>query len=418
MKKINRYGWKPQRFDSRDEVYRWQVPADLVLPPSVDLQPGCPEVYNQGQLGSCTAHAITGALEFEMGKDPSLPAFKPSRLFIYYNERVMEGDPEQDGGAEIRDGIKSVSTLGVPAEDDWPYVEDQFAVKPPVQVYTEAEMFDAFTRKKILYQPINQDLIHLKSCLASGWPFPFGFKVYPAFESDEVAASGIVPMPGPGEAEIGGHAVLCVGYDDSKQAFKVRNSWGSGWGLKGYFWIPYAYLTSKILASDFWAIKLIQAVEQTITHPAELPKEGTMPHDKNGKEIKVGDTVTMEMQVGSITPGATSCNVTLIEKTARPGYSLRSILTDADICELDAVKVSGPSLADLMTKFEMLQAQIEDFVNFVPSTISSVPHPEPSKVLLGNPSLPIAPPVPSKPPQPAKPYKAILRVDPPAPKKP
>jgi C1A family cysteine protease len=96
----------------------------------------------------------------------------------------------------------------------------------------------------------------MKACLASGYPFIFGFTVYDSFESDAVAKTGIVPMPSKTELVLGGHAVMAVGYDDSKKWFIVRNSWGEDWGDKGYFYIPYDYLTNKNLASDFWTIKL------------------------------------------------------------------------------------------------------------------------------------------------------------------
>ena len=85
----------------------------------------------------------------------------------------------------------------------------------------------------------------------------FGFTVYESFESQEVAKTGVVPMPAPGEQVVGGHAVLAVGYDDSAQTFMVRNSWGTGWGQAGYFTMPYAYLTTRGLSSDFWTIRIV-----------------------------------------------------------------------------------------------------------------------------------------------------------------
>ena len=102
---------------------------------------------------------------------------------------------------------------------------------------------------------MSHDLAQMKGCLASGFPFVFGFSVYESFESSEVAQTGHAPMPGPADALIGGHAVVAVGYDDSVQVFFVRNSWGDGWGMKGYFTLPYAYLTQRNLSSDFWTIQ-------------------------------------------------------------------------------------------------------------------------------------------------------------------
>ena len=98
----------------------------------------------------------------------------------------------------------------------------------------------------------------MKGCLASGYPFVLGFTVYQSFESDTVAQTGHAPMPGPNEQTIGGHAVLAVGYDDSQNWFIIRNSWGTGWGMQGYFTLPYDYLTNDNLADDFWTIRLVQ----------------------------------------------------------------------------------------------------------------------------------------------------------------
>ena len=98
----------------------------------------------------------------------------------------------------------------------------------------------------------------MKACLASGYPFVFGFTVYESFESDAVAQSGHAPMPGPGEKVLGGHAVMAVGYDDSQQWFIIRNSWGTEWGMEGYFTLPYDYLANDNLSDDFWTIRIVQ----------------------------------------------------------------------------------------------------------------------------------------------------------------
>ena len=204
-----------------------------------------PAGYDQGQLGSCTANAIAAAIEFDQKK-----RFVPSRLFIYYNERVMEGTVDSDAGAQIRDGIKSVATRGAPPEKDWPYVIAKFRDNPPASAYRDAKA-DMVT----LYQRLIQDLNTMKGCLASGFPFVFGFTVYASFEGPKVARTGIVPMPAADEKMVGGHAVMAVGYDDASRHFLVRNSWGPSWGLKGYFKMPYAYLTNRRLASDLWTIR-------------------------------------------------------------------------------------------------------------------------------------------------------------------
>ena len=181
------------------------------------------------------------------------PDFNPSRLFIYYNERVIEHTVSTDSGAMIRDGIKSVAKSGVcPEIPDWPYDIAKFAQKPPSQAYQNAKAHKAASYSRLL-----SSTPQLKGCLASGYPFVFGFSVYESFESETVARSGIVPMPQPSEKQLGGHAVLAVGYDDRQQRFIVRNSWGPHWGMKGYFTIPYAYLTDNNLADDFWTVRII-----------------------------------------------------------------------------------------------------------------------------------------------------------------
>ena len=258
------YGWKPDLPDARDHLYSAPQIALAALPPSVDLRSGCPPVYNQGRIGSCTANAIAAAFEFILKKE-NLPDFMPSRLFIYYNERAMEHHAEYDSGAQIRDGVKSVANLGACSEDEWPYddtppVSDggkfpdgaRDGEKPPPQCYT-----DALQNRVTAYSRVLRDPDQLRGCLAAGYPFVFGFTVYESFESADVAKSGVVPMPQPGEQVLGGHAVLAAGYDDSAQTFTVRNSWGPDWGQAGYFTLPYAYLTATGLSSDFWTIRIV-----------------------------------------------------------------------------------------------------------------------------------------------------------------
>jgi C1A family cysteine protease len=219
---INRkYGWAPDLPDQRDHLYSAPQPILAKLPPKKDLRSGCPPVYDQGQLGSCTANAISGAIQFDQKKQKA-KVFMPSRLFIYYNERVMEGSVNSDAGAQIRDGVKSVANLGVCPESEWPYDIDKFANKPGTQCYKDATKCQAVGYQRLDSTNLNQ----LKGCIASGFPFVFGFTVYDGFESPNVAKTGVLDMPGPKEKVVGGHAVLAVGYDDSSQRFTVRNSWG------------------------------------------------------------------------------------------------------------------------------------------------------------------------------------------------
>jgi C1A family cysteine protease len=187
-------------------------------------------------------------VEFLEKKD-KVPFIDVSRLFIYYNERALEGTIQSDSGAMIRDGIKTLAKQGVCSEKTWPYVISRFSVKPPAACYKEAA-----NRQITSYLRITT-LDEMRTCLADGFPFVFGFTVYESFETQQVERTGIMPMPKPKERVLGGHAVLAVGYDDKKKQFVVRNSWGTDWGLKGYFMMPYAYLADRNLSDDLWTIR-------------------------------------------------------------------------------------------------------------------------------------------------------------------
>lgn len=259
--RIKRYGWIPDLPDARDHLYAAPPGVLTALPTRVDLRPHCPAtVYDQLDLGSCTGNAIAGAIQFDRLKQDLSDAQQliPSRLFIYYNERVIEGTVPEDSGAQIRDGIKSVAAQGVCFESGpnaWPYIVKNFSEQPPPICYQAAEQ-----NKVSQYSRLVQSLAQLKGCLAQGYPFVFGFTVYDSFESQDVAQTGMVPMPDLGREQVlGGHAVLAVGYDDGEQRFIVRNSWGPGWGKGGCFFMPYAYLTDSHLADDFWTVRLVAA---------------------------------------------------------------------------------------------------------------------------------------------------------------
>jgi C1A family cysteine protease len=241
-------GWVPDLPDQRDKLYGVVRRVPAVLPPKTDLRPLCSPVEDQGDLGSCTGNALAGAVEFLEKKD-KIPFTNVSRLFIYYNERVIEHSVREDAGAMIRDGIKTLVKQGVCAEAKWPYVVSKFTVKPRSACYTEAldHQVTAYARL--------QTVDEMRACLANGYPFVFGFSVYESFESQQVAKTGAVQMPKPKERQLGGHAVLAVGYDDTAKRFLVRNSWGPTWGMKGYFTMPYAYLAERNLSDDFWTVR-------------------------------------------------------------------------------------------------------------------------------------------------------------------
>ena len=223
-----------------------------VLLKQVDLRRFLPTVYDQGELGSCTANALAGAVQFD------LPKLDPSRLFIYYNERVLENDIPDDAGASLSDGVKTLTHYGVCPETDWPYDISKFATKPPPIAYTHASLHHAHKAFNV-----NNDLHSMKSCLCSGFPFVVGISIYSSFEDEEVAKTGVVQMPDQTTEEcLGGHAVLVVGYDDQTQRFSVRNSWGTSWGNDGYFTLPYAYLLDSSLSSDLWVIQSVDNQSQ------------------------------------------------------------------------------------------------------------------------------------------------------------
>jgi C1A family cysteine protease len=251
---VRKFGWKKDLHDPRDFRYKVSAPeAPRVVPPLIDLRPQCPPVYDQADLGSCTGNALAGAYQFgDMKQGHS--SFIPSRLFIYYNERVIENTVNEDAGAQIRDGIKTLAELGVCPETMWKYQTWKFNKKPCPDCYTEA------LKNQILqyYRIAEHTLQGVKEALADGFPVAFGFTLYESFMTEDVARTGVATVPLPNEAPIGGHAVLAVGYDDSKQCLIVRNSWGNSWGDKGYFYLPYWYITTPNAAADFWVIKLVE----------------------------------------------------------------------------------------------------------------------------------------------------------------
>jgi len=245
MKFKRSYGWVPDIPDNRDYLYRAIKPV-IRLPKEVDLRNFCSMVEDQGSLGSCTAQALAGNLEFIDNKIDSIYT-DVSRLFIYYNERLLIDSIDYDSGASLRDGIKSLKNSGVCEEKLWPYTIEKFTEEPPAKCYRDAKDHRIKSYHRI------ESLREMLVCLAEGYPFVFGFTVYESFESAKVTRTGIVNMPKKKESAIGGHAVMAVGYDQDKKRFLVRNSWGKGWGMDGYFTMPFKYL--ETLAEDFWTVR-------------------------------------------------------------------------------------------------------------------------------------------------------------------
>jgi len=246
------YNLKIDRLPPNKFLFVKKIPMKATLPVIIDLSinPRMPPVYDQGDLGSCTANALVAAFAFV--HKPS--TFTGSRLFLYFNERMVENDIDNDSGATLYSGVECLKKYGVCPESRYPYIISRFTKPPPALVYKEA-----LKHKLIKAENLPSDLISMKNALASGFPFVVGIAIYSEFESDLVASTGMVPMPKANSRPLGGHAVLVVGYDDRTKLFKVRNSWGRGWGIKGsgYFFLPYAYLDDPSLSSDLWVISSV-----------------------------------------------------------------------------------------------------------------------------------------------------------------
>lgn len=219
--------------------------AVVQIPASIDLRTSMPPIRDQGNLGSCTAFALDGHYCYLTNR-----SFTGSPLYLYYNERKQDGTIRIDAGSTITSGIRALKTTGLCKEQTWPYIIGNFTQLPTTGAYAEGALHRVITATAM-----TTNLQTLKTMVASGKVITFGFLVYSSFVSSTVARTGIVPIPKRGEQLLGGHAVTIVGYNDAKQWFIVRNSWGSAWGDKGYFYMPYGYVSNTRYSWDFWSIQ-------------------------------------------------------------------------------------------------------------------------------------------------------------------
>jgi C1A family cysteine protease len=247
-----RYNYRPDLPDKRDHYF--EFPRAAALPERVDLRDQMSRVEDQGDIGSCTANAWVGAVEY-LDKVQDDHYRNWSRLFLYYNERALRGEQNQDGGAYIRDGAKALAKQGICLETTWKYDVTKFALQPSASCFSEG-----LAHQAVRYSRVDQTEAAMLGALAQKHPIVAGFTVYESFELESVSKSGIVPLPGPKEKVMGGHAVLIVGYDRPKQSFIVRNSWGAKWGDHGYCHFPFAYLLDGDLAEDFWIIETLEKI--------------------------------------------------------------------------------------------------------------------------------------------------------------
>lgn len=224
--------------------------APTLATSNVDLRNRLPPVWDQGSLGACTAFASCAAYAFDD------PALNPSKLFLYFVERKLDGTIASDSGSTLDTSVRALTTYGVCSENTFPYNPANFKETPAQFCFTEAS-----THKLLTAKNVRPTLDEMLACLESGFPFLFSIQIFPSFESSATAMSGYVPMPGPGEKPLGSHALLAAGFDLGSRCFLVRNSWGSlTWSpaMQGYCWIPFDYLTNPtLLTSDLWVLQKV-----------------------------------------------------------------------------------------------------------------------------------------------------------------
>jgi C1A family cysteine protease len=246
--------WKPSPPDSRDFKSTRHLTAPIELPTEFELNYKIP-IYNQFSAGSCVGNGSCEAFRYEAKELTGNYDFEPSRLFVYWNARDIDGSTGEDAGTYIRSGFKAMNKTGLCREKLHPYDDSLSSVikKPSPEAYS-----DGLKNVIVTYASVNQNENEIKGTLVSGAVVVFGFTVYNSFFGSWSNSTGIMPLPKKNEGIAGGHCVIVTGFSDSKKCFKCQNSWGADWGLGGSFWMPYSFLLDPNQADDFWAIQSIK----------------------------------------------------------------------------------------------------------------------------------------------------------------
>lgn len=252
IRKTKKYGCIPDINDQRDIWVNF--PKKMEYYQNVDLRKTklFPEIYDQGSLGSSTAHAVLACYIFSLRKHSLIEQDKKlSPQFIYFNQRVVSGTTDYDSGACIRDAIKVISRIGVCEEHLYPYNVDYFIECPNKTAYENAYN----ELQQIEYKKIGPSVEDIMKCISNNIPVILGFTVYDSFEHADVSRTGVMPEPKHGEKIVGSHAVLIVGYDFQRSFFLCRNSWGEKWGQSGHFWMPFRFVNSRN-CNDLWVMSV------------------------------------------------------------------------------------------------------------------------------------------------------------------
>jgi C1A family cysteine protease len=241
----NRYSVRASRYDRRDRIYR---PKLQPIRETVDLRPWASTIEDQQELGSCTGQAVAGAYELLLNKEYPDRFVDLSRLFVYYNARLIEGNVNEDQGAYVKDAIKATAEYGVCSEAIWPYRINQFNLVPTIASYEDAK------KRKIKNYRKLTEFNDILDALNSNMPVVSAIQVYTSFDYLSRRNNYILETPSDSDNILGGHAVTLVGYDIPRQLVLIRNSFGPDWGVQGYFWATFDYVRNYFM--DSWTFDI------------------------------------------------------------------------------------------------------------------------------------------------------------------